>query len=113
MAALEALKNSGTIVDEMRLEFEKRRDYLVERINKIKGLSCLKPEGAFYIFCRIHKKGLSSMEVTDRLLDEVNVAVVPGKVFGSDAHIRLSFATSMENIKKGMDRMERWFDKNG
>jgi len=72
----------------------------------------LKPEGAFYVFCRIHKKGLSSMEVTDRLLEDAKVAVVPGKVFGSDRHIRLSFATGMENIKKGIDRIEEWFDKN-
>ena len=113
MAALEALTNSGTIVGEMKDQFEKRRDYIVERINKIKGLSCLKPEGAFYVFCRIKKKGLSSMEVTARLLDEANVAVVPGKVFGSDTHIRLSFATSMGNIKKGIDRIEEWFNKNG
>ena len=53
------------------------------------------------------------MEVTDRLLNEANVAVVPGKVFGSDAHIRLSFATSMKNIEKGIDRIEAWFSKNG
>jgi aspartate aminotransferase len=113
MATLEALTSSGTIVGEMKDQFEKRRDYIVDRINKIKGLSCLKPEGAFYVFCRIKKKGLSSMEVTDRLLDEAGVAVVPGKVFGSDSHIRLSFATSMENIKKGIDRIEEWFNKNG
>ncbi len=114
MAALEALKNRDTaIIDSMRNEFEKRRDYIVDKINKIKGLSCIKPEGAFYVFCRIHKRGLSSMEVTDRLLDEAKVAVVPGRVFGSDAHIRISFATSMENIKKGIDRIEEWFSKNG
>ena len=114
MATLEALNNSsGTIIlDNMRNQFEKRRNYIVERINKIKGLSCRKPEGAFYVFCRINKKGLSSMEVTDRLLDEAKVAVVPGKVFGSDAHIRLSFATSMENIEKGINRIEEWFFKN-
>jgi len=112
MGALEGLENSGTAVDDMRNEFEKRRNYMVERINKIKGLSCLKPEGAFYIFCRIHKTGLSSIEVSDRLLNETMVAVVPGKVFGSDEHIRLSFATSMENIKKGIDRIEEWFSKN-
>jgi aspartate aminotransferase len=112
MASLEALKDTGATIDKMRNEFEKRRDYIVERINKIKGLSCLKPEGAFYVFCRIHKKGLGSMELTEKLLDEAKVAVVPGKVFGSDRHIRLSFATSMENIKKGIDRIEEWFDKN-
>jgi len=113
MATLGALKGGGAVVDDMRKEFEKRMNYIVGRINQIKGLSCLKPEGAFYIFCRIHRKGLSSMELTDRLLDEAKVAVVPGKVFGSDAHIRLSFATGMENIKKGVDRIEEWFDKNG
>ena len=112
MATLEGLKNTGAIVDEMRNEFEKRRNYITDRINKIKGLSCLKPEGAFYVFCRIRRAGLSSMEAADRLLNEASVAVVPGKVFGSDAHIRLSFATSMENIKKGIDRIEEWFSKN-
>ena len=113
MAALEALNNSQTaVLDDMINQFEKRRNYIVERINKIKGLSCRKPEGAFYVFCRIGKKGLSGMEVTDRLLSEAKVAVVPGKVFGSDAHIRLSFAASMENIKKGIDRIEEWFNKN-
>ncbi|MEK6732924.1 MAG: pyridoxal phosphate-dependent aminotransferase [Candidatus Omnitrophota bacterium] len=112
-ASLEALKDSGAIVNEMRDAFEKRRNYIVERINKIKGLSCLKPEGAFYVFCKIHKIGLSSMDVADRLLSEAKVAVVPGKVFGSDNHMRLSFATSMENIKKGIDRIEEWFNKNG
>ncbi len=114
MAALEALKNSNgaAAVSAMRDEFEKRRDYLTDRINKIKGLSCIKPEGAFYVFCRIHKKGLTSMEAAPRLLDEARVAVVPGKVFGSDRHFRLSFAASMENIKKGADRIEEWFNKN-
>ncbi|MFA5389503.1 MAG: pyridoxal phosphate-dependent aminotransferase [Candidatus Omnitrophota bacterium] len=112
-ATVEGLNGAGTIVDEMKDEFEKRRNYMADRINKIKGLSCLKPGGAFYIFCRIGRQGLSSMELTDRLLNDAKVAVVPGKVFGSDRHIRLSFATSMENIKKGMDRIEEWFDKNG
>lgn len=112
-ATVEGLRNSGAIVAEMRDEFEKRRNYMADRINKIKGLSCMKPGGAFYIFCRIRKQGLSSMELTDRLLNDAKVAVVPGKVFGSDRHIRLSFATSMENIKKGLDRIEGWFDKNG
>lgn len=111
IAALEALKDSSNSINNMVQEFKKRRDYIVQRINKIKGLSCLKPEGAFYVFCRIDKKGLSSLELTDRLLEDARVAVVPGKVFGSDRHIRLSFATSMENIKKGMDRIEEWFQK--
>ena len=72
----------------------------------------MKPEGAFYAFCRIDNLGLSSMDVCERLLNEVKVAAVPGKAFGSDRHIRLSFATSMKNIEKGMDRIEGWFEKN-
>jgi len=110
-AAVEAIKGKADAAGEMVREFERRRNYIVERINNVKGLSCLKPEGAFYVFCRIDKEGASSMEVTEGLLEEAMVAVVPGKAFGSDRHIRLSFATSMENIQKGMDRIERWFAK--
>lgn len=108
-AALEAIKDKNSSTEAMTREFEKRRDYIIERIGRIKGLSCLKPEGAFYAFCRIQAKGLSSMELTERLLEEAKVAVVPGRAFGSDRHIRISFATSMENIKEGLDRIERWF----
>ena len=109
-AAVEAIKGNDDSVKQMLAEFQKRRDYICSRINKIKGLSCLKPEGAFYVFCKLDKKGLLSMETCDRLLEEAGVAAVPGKAFGSDRHIRLSFATSMENIQKGMDRMEAWFN---
>jgi len=109
-AALKALRERDDSVREMVTQFQARRDYIVERIGNIKGLSCVKPEGAFYVFCRIDKKGLSSMQVAERLLEEVKVAVIPGKAFGSDRHIRLSFATSMDNIKKGMDRLEEWFE---
>ncbi|MFC1623814.1 aminotransferase class I/II-fold pyridoxal phosphate-dependent enzyme, partial [Candidatus Omnitrophota bacterium] len=110
-AALEAIKGNLDAVQSMVREFEKRRDYIVERIRKIKGLSCIKPEGAFYVFCRIEKKGLSSMEFTESLLKEAKVAVVPGKAFGSDEHIRISFATGMQDIQKGMDRIERWLEE--
>jgi len=109
-AAMEAIKDGSNGVEEMRREFEKRRDCIVDLINKTAGLSCVKPEGAFYVFCRIDKEGLSSMEVSDRLLEEAKVAVVPGKAFGSDRHIRLSFATSMDNIQEGMKRIAEWFD---
>ncbi len=108
-AALEAIKGKGRGIDEMVKEFERRRDYIAERVNNIEGLSCIKPEGAFYVFCRIDRAGLASMELSERLLDEAKVAVVPGKAFGSDRHIRLSFATSMESIKEGADRIASWF----
>ncbi len=110
-AALEAIRSKDRSVEDMVEEFEKRRDYIVERVNNVSGLSCIKPEGAFYVFCRIDKKGLSSMRLSEALLEDAKVAVVPGKVFGSDQHIRLSFATSMKNIEKGMDRIEAWFRK--
>ncbi|MBU4343602.1 MAG: pyridoxal phosphate-dependent aminotransferase [Candidatus Omnitrophica bacterium] len=110
-AALQALKEKTSDVENMVREFERRRNYIVGRINNIKGLSCARPGGAFYVFPRIEKKDMASMELSERLLAEAKVAVVPGKAFGSDRHIRLSFATSMENIEKGMDRMEAWFIK--
>ena len=110
-AACHAIKSRDHSVENMRIQFEKRRDYIVERINSIKGLSCLKPEGAFYVFCKIENKGLSSMDLAERLLEETRVAVVPGKAFGSDRHIRISFATSMDNLKNGMDRIETWFKR--
>jgi len=110
-AALQALKEKTSDVKNMVTEFERRRDYIVGRIKDIKGLSCERPGGAFYIFPRIEKKDIASMELSERLLAEAKVAVVPGKAFGSDRHIRLSFATSMENIKNGMDRIETWFNK--
>ena len=113
VAALEALNGKDDSVRKMVVEFEKRRDYIVKRINNIKGLSCIKPDGAFYVFCSIDRQGLSSLELSEKLLEEARVAVVPGKVFGSDRHIRLSFATSMENIEKGMDRIEQWFGIRG
>ncbi len=109
-AAVEAIGGKDYSMKDMVREFEKRRDYIVRRISRIEGLSCIKPEGAFYIFCRIDKGGLSSIALAERVLNEARVAVVPGRAFGSDRHIRLSFATSMENIKKGMDRIEKWFE---
>lgn len=112
IAALEAIKGDDSEVNTMVAEFEKRRDYIVKRINAIDGFSCVKPEGAFYVFCKIEKKDLSSMELSQRLLEEARVALVPGKAFGSDKHVRLSFATSMGNIEKGMNRIEEWFRKN-
>lgn len=111
-AACEAIKSKDSGLEEMVRQFEERRNYILRRINNIEGLSCFKPEGAFYAFCKIEKKGLSSMDITGRLLDEAKVAVVPGVAFGSDRHIRLSFATSMDNIKKGMDRIQEWFEKS-
>ena len=98
-------------MEKMRSSFVERRDYMVERINSFKKIHCKKPAGAFYIFCNIEKTGLSSMDFSEKLLKEAHVACIPGIAFGSDKHVRLSFATSMENIKKGLDRIENWLKK--
>lgn len=110
-AALEAIQGSQESVEKMSLEFETRRDYLCTRVDRIKGLSAIKPSGAFYVFCNIEKTGIDSVTMANRLLDEIKVAVIPGKPFGSDKHIRLSFASNIENLMKGMDRIERWAEE--
>lgn len=111
MAALAALTGDQGCVRQMREEFQKRRDYMAGRLEKIEKLSFLKPQGTFYIFCDISGLGMGSVEFAQRLLEEAKVAVIPGEGFGWDTHIRLSFATSMENIKKGMDRIEDFIMK--
>jgi len=107
-AAVEALQGDQAFVRMMAAEFQKRRDYLVPRLRAIPGVACYMPLGAFYAFPDISASGMGSMEIAERLLEEALVAVVPGKAFGADAHIRLSYATSMENIGKGMERIEEY-----
>jgi aspartate aminotransferase len=113
-AALEAIRGAQDTVAMMVREFQKRRDVIVERLNKIAGIRCLKPEGAFYVFPNIsgllgktaEGKQLSSpCDVADYLLDEAKVAGVPGEDFGSQQHIRFSYATSLEDIEKGCMRI--------
>lgn len=111
-AALAALEGGQKCIEDMRKEFEKRRDFMVSRINKMKNISCTNPDGAFYVFCDISKTKESSVKVANRLLDEAKVAVIPGEPFGADSFIRLSFATGMKDIEKGMDRMEEWLNKS-
>ena len=89
----------------MKNEFIKRRDVACEMINSIDKLSVLKPEGAFYLFINCSKIEPDSMKFCRRLLEEAKVACVPGVGFGMDGYFRLSFATSMENIKKGIERI--------
>lgn len=114
-AATEALRGPQEAVEEMRKEFAKRRDYIVERCNSIEGMNCPRPQGAFYVFPNISgllgksfgaKRINSSTELADYLLDTAKVAVVPGIAFGAEGYLRLSYATSLDNIKKGMDRIE-------
>ena len=76
-------------------------------------IPCTRPEGAFYILCDISKLKISSAVVAVKLLEEAKVAVIPGEPFGNDSVVRLSFATSMSEINKGLDRIEGWVKKNG
>jgi len=121
-AAVEALTNpaAAETIEKMRCEFEKRAKLMAGRLNSIEGISCTEPTGAFYCFpdvsahfgrtingARIN----GSMDFAKALLEQVNVAVVPGEPFGCDNNVRLSFATSMEQIEKGLDRLEKWLKK--
>jgi aspartate aminotransferase len=114
-AALEAISGPQDDVDRMVREFNKRRDVIVDRLNSIEGIRCLKPQGAFYVFPNISalfgraakgRKLGSPCEVADYLLEEARVAVVPGEDFGSSEHIRFSYATGLEDIEKGCKRIE-------
>ncbi len=110
-AALAAFSLDASYFDEIRKKFQERRDYIISRLDAMKQLGYYKPEGAFYMFCNIKKTGLDSFTFAKRLLEEKFVAVIPGAPFGCDDYIRISFATSMENIKKGFDRIEEWVSK--
>ncbi|TAE61380.1 MAG: pyridoxal phosphate-dependent aminotransferase [Nostocales cyanobacterium] len=106
--AIAALESSQDCVEEMRQAFAKRRQVMYDRLNAIPGLSCPKPDGAFYLFPDISKTGLKSLEFCNTLLEELQVAVIPGVAFGADNNIRLSYATDMATIEKGMDRLEKF-----
>jgi aspartate aminotransferase len=106
--AIAALESSQDCVEEMRQAFAKRRQVMLERLNAIPGLSCPKPDGAFYLFPDISKTGLKSLEFCNAILESHQVALIPGVAFGADKNIRLSYATDMETIEKGMDRLEKF-----
>jgi aspartate aminotransferase len=112
-AALAALEGSQDCVEEMKREFAKRCDIMISGVESIRNMSCVKPEGAFYLFCDISKLKMSSVEVANRLLDEARVATIPGEPFGADDFIRLSFATAEDKIKKALSRIKEWVQKNG
>ncbi|MEI6127955.1 MAG: pyridoxal phosphate-dependent aminotransferase [Pseudomonadota bacterium] len=114
-AAFEALKGPQDFIAQMVSEFDRRRKYMVERLNKISGFSCITPNGAFYAFphvAGVYGRRADGHEITDSnsfadyLLESARVAVVAGGAFGADNNIRLSYATSLENIEKGLDRIQ-------
>lgn len=108
-AAWEAIsKSQKAQIKGMVKDFQKRRDCMLEGLNEVDGLSCFKPEGAFYIFCNISKLGLDSLSFCRRLLKEAEVAVIPGVAFGRDDYVRFSFATSLGQIQEGIRRIKKW-----
>ncbi len=115
--ALVAFSDPSNEVEKMRLEFENRGKYMAERLGAIKGVKCPKPTGAFYCFPDVSAhygrtiggaKIQNSMDFASALLEQAGVALVPGGPFGCDKNVRLSFATSIEQITKGLDRIEKW-----
>jgi len=113
LAGVEALKGPQTEPERMVAEFKKRREVIVDGLNEIKGITCTKPHGAFYAFPNITGTGMNSRKLGDHLLQNAGVAVLPGISFGQygEGYLRLSFANSIENIKKALGRIEKSLKK--
>ncbi len=112
MAAIEALKSGGKDTQLMKKEYHRRRDFMVENLNKI-GLACHMPQGAFYVFPSIESTGESSMDFAKNLLKEQKVALVPGVAFGRCCknHVRISYASSFENLQEAIKRIEKYLHR--
>ncbi|MGA2118526.1 MAG: pyridoxal phosphate-dependent aminotransferase, partial [Bryobacteraceae bacterium] len=112
-AAVEALLGPQESVGVMLAEYRKRRDFVVERLREIPGVECSQPRGAFYAYPNVGvamgRNGLAdTLAFSERLLSEAHVAVVPGEAFGTDRHVRISYAASMAELERGLDRMHRF-----
>lgn len=111
-AAIEALRGPQDSIGIMMTEFRKRRDYALKRLRAIDGVTVQEPKGAFYVYPNIGVvlagKVKTPLEFAEKLLAEAHVATVPGEAFGTDQHIRISYATSMQEIEKGLDRIEKF-----
>lgn len=107
-AGIEALTGPQDFVDEMVTEFRQRRDAIIDGLNAIEGVSCIKPLGAFYVFPNVSQLPLSCQDLSDYLLEDAGVAVLPGTAFGKygDGYLRLSYANSLENIQEALARMD-------
>jgi aspartate/methionine/tyrosine aminotransferase len=108
MAGIEALKGPQDFVTQMVAQFKRRRDAIVDGLNAIEGISCLKPAGAFYVFPNVKQLPLSCGELADYLLEEAGVAVLSGTAFGKfgDGYLRISYANSLENICEALERIQ-------
>ncbi|HEY2568866.1 MAG TPA: aminotransferase class I/II-fold pyridoxal phosphate-dependent enzyme, partial [Candidatus Udaeobacter sp.] len=114
IAGIEALRGPQESVEEMRAEFQKRRDVMVSGLNKIKGFSCRSPHGAFYVFPNVTQTGWPSKKLADALLDEAGVAALSGTAFGNfgEGYLRFSVANSIHNIEQALERVDGWVKKN-
>lgn len=106
--AIEAMINSEASVKKMVAAFAERRSYMYNRLVSIKGITCVKPMGAFYMLPNISSFGMDSVKFAEMLLEKEHLAVVPGAPFGADGNVRVSYACSMANIEKGLDRLEKF-----
>ncbi|HBQ44996.1 MAG TPA: aspartate transaminase [Thiomicrospira sp.] len=116
-ASVEALNGSQECIQTMLTQFKKRHLFVVERINQIPGFKCIHADGAFYAFINIEKamqqKGFTTdADMATAILEQVEVAVVPGSAFGADKHLRISFATSMDNLINALDRIEKFMQSS-
>jgi aspartate aminotransferase len=113
MAGVQAIRGDQKSVDVMREEFKRRRDLFYDRVNQIKGFSCLKPKGAFYMFPNVTATGWPSKKLADALLDDAGVAALSGTAFGEfgEGYLRFSVANSIDNINKALDRIQDWVSK--
>jgi len=112
-AAVEAMRGPQDSVKKMLAEYRKRRDFVIARLRAIPGVRCAEPKGAFYAYPNIGvalgKNGVgSTMQFAERLLAEAHVAVVPGEAFGTDRHVRISYATSMHELERGLERIHKF-----
>jgi aspartate aminotransferase len=116
-AAVEALRGPQDSVRLMLAEYRKRGDFVVDRLRAIPGVTCAEPRGAFYAYPNIGvalgRNGIgNTLQFCERLLSQANVAVVPGEAFGTDRHVRISYATSMHELERGLDRLHRFVVEN-
>jgi aspartate aminotransferase len=116
--AIEALRGPQDSVPQMLAEYRHRRDFVIPRLRQIPGVECSMPAGAFYAYPNLRgaldRGGIKTpLEFADRLLKEANVAVVPGEAFGTNDHVRISYATSMAELERGLDRIQKFIEKLG
>jgi aspartate aminotransferase len=112
-AAVEALRGPQESVGVMLAEYRRRRDFVIERLRRTPGVKIATPSGAFYAYpnisCAFGRSGISTpMQFAERLLERAHVAVVPGEAFGTNEHIRISYATSMHELERGLDRIHNF-----